>query len=96
MIALALVIRRWGEYAFVRPGREMLFSRLDTEAKYKAKSFIDVPVYRLADYAGAQAKVAIEALGTSPVAVALVGAGVGAAWALNGWLLGRRYDQGAS
>ncbi|MBK6596953.1 MAG: MFS transporter [Proteobacteria bacterium] len=96
VIALALVIRRWGEYAFVRPGREMLFSRLDTEAKYKAKSFIDVPVYRLADYAGAQAKVAIEALGTSPVAVALVGAGVGAAWALNGWLLGRRYDQGAS
>jgi len=96
IIALALVVRRWGEYAFVRPGREMLFSRLDTEAKYKAKSFIDVPVYRLADYAGAQAKAAIEALGTTPVVVALLGALAGTLWALNGWLLGRRYDRATS
>ena len=41
--------RRVGEYAFVRPAREMLFSRLDNETKYKAKNVIDVPVYRGAD-----------------------------------------------
>jgi AAA family ATP:ADP antiporter len=93
VIATVLMLRRWGEYAFIRPGREMLFSRLDTETKYKAKNFIDVPVYRAADFVGAQAKTAIEAIGTSPMAVALIGAVVAAAWGVNGWMLGRRHDR---
>lgn len=93
VIAATLVLRRWGEYAFIRPGREMLFGRLGTEAKYKAKSFIDVPVYRAADWAGAQAKTAIEAVGVSPGGAALIGAAIAAAWGINGWMLGRRYDR---
>jgi AAA family ATP:ADP antiporter len=90
MIAVLLVMRRWGEYAFVRPGREMLWSALDTESKYKAKSFIDLPVYRAADYVGAQAKTALDTAGASPASVALVGAGLAAMWMFNGWWLGRR------
>jgi AAA family ATP:ADP antiporter len=93
VIAIVLMLRRWGEYAFIRPGREMLFSRLDTETKYKAKNFIDVPVYRAADFVGAQAKGAIEALGAAPMAVALIGAVVAAAWGVNGWMLGRHHDR---
>ena len=92
MIATLLVVRRFGEYSFIRPGREMLWSRLDTETKYKAKSFVDVPVYRAADYVGAQAKTAIEAMGTSPAGAALIGSALAAIWAVNGWLLGRRHD----
>jgi AAA family ATP:ADP antiporter len=92
-IAAALVLRRWGEYSFIRPGREMLFSTLDTETKYKAKNFIDVPVYRAADYVGAQAKTALDAMTATPAAAALVGAGLAAAWAVNGFLLGRRHDR---
>ena len=92
MMAAALILRRWGEYAFIRPGREMLFSKLDTETKYKAKNFIDVPVYRAADSLGAQAKIAIDALGTSPAQAALIGAVVAAVWAVNGWFLGRKHD----
>jgi AAA family ATP:ADP antiporter len=92
-IAAALVLRRWGEYSFIRPGREMLFSTLDTETKYKAKNFIDVPVYRAADYVGAQAKTALDAMAATPAAAALVGAGLAAAWAVNGFLLGRRHDR---
>ena len=92
-IAALMVARRWGEYSFIRPGREMLWSSLDTETKYKAKSFIDVPVYRAADFVGAQAKAAIEAMGTSPGATALIGAAVAALWAVNGWLLGSRRDR---
>ena len=92
-IAAALVLRRWGEYSFIRPGREMLFSTLDTETKYKAKNFIDVPVYRAADYVGAQAKTALDAIAATPAAAALVGAGLAAAWAVNGFLLGRRHDR---
>jgi len=92
MIATLLVVRRFGEYSFIRPGREMLWSRLDTETKYKAKSFVDVPVYRAADYVGAQAKTAIDAMGTSPAGAALIGSALAAIWAVNGWLLGRRHD----
>ncbi len=92
MIATLLVVRRFGEYAFIRPGREMLWSTLDTETKYKAKSFIDVPVYRAADYVGAQAKTAIEAMGTTPGGAALIGAVLAAIWAVNGWRLGSRHD----
>ena len=92
-IAVLLVARRWGEYSFIRPGREMLWSSLDTETKYKAKSFIDVPVYRGADYLGAQAKTAIEAMGTAPAATALIGAAVAVLWALVGWGLGSRRDR---
>ena len=94
LLAVVLVVRRWGEYAFIRPGREMLFSALDTETKYKAKNFIDVPVYRAADAIGAQAKTALDALGSiTPAGVALIGAGIAAAWAANGWLLGSRHDK---
>lgn len=92
MIAALLVLRRWGEYAFIRPGREMLWGSLDTESKYKAKSFIDVPVYRAADYVGAQAKTALDAVGTSPAGAALIGAFLGVLWVGNGWLLGRKHD----
>ncbi|MFM8479639.1 MAG: NTP/NDP exchange transporter [Gammaproteobacteria bacterium] len=92
MIAALLILRRWGEYAFIRPGREMLWGSLDTESKYKAKSFVDVPVYRAADYVGAQAKSALDAVGASPAGAALVGAALAAAWAVNGWTLGRKHD----
>jgi AAA family ATP:ADP antiporter len=94
MIAAVLVLRRWGEYAFIRPGREMLFSGLSTETKYKAKNFIDVPVYRAADFVGAQAKTALEAFGTTPAGAALIGAAIAGCWAVNGWLLGGRHDRG--
>ena len=60
VLIVVFIARRWGEYALVRPGREMLFSGFDTETKYKAKNFIDVPVYRAADYVGAQAKTALD------------------------------------
>ncbi len=90
VLAFVFVARRAGEYAFIRPGREMLFSRVDTETKYKAKNLIDVPVYRGGDALSAQVKAALEGGGLSPSGVALLGAGLAATWALNGWWLGRR------
>jgi AAA family ATP:ADP antiporter len=54
VLATVMILRRWGEYAFIRPGREMLWSRLDTETKYKAKNFVDVTVYRFSDAVVAQ------------------------------------------
>jgi AAA family ATP:ADP antiporter len=92
VLAVAMVVRRVGEYAFVRPGREILFSRVDNETKYKAKNVIDVPVYRAADYVTAQASNALEHSPLGATAVALVGAALAGVWAFNGWWLGRRSD----
>jgi len=93
ILASVMVLRRWGEYAFIRPGREMLWSRLDTETKYKAKNFIDVTVYRFSDAVVAQVQDALKAGGMNPAQGALLGAAVCAMWALNGWWLGRKFDR---
>jgi AAA family ATP:ADP antiporter len=93
VLAVAMVIRRWGEYAFIRPGREMLFGVVDRESKYKAKNLLDVAVYRIADAGFAQLKKALEALGMSGPVEALFTAGLAALWALNGWWLGRRHEK---
>ncbi|HEY6125413.1 MAG TPA: hypothetical protein VIV63_12245 [Steroidobacteraceae bacterium] len=94
ILAGVMILRRWGEYAFIRPGREMLWSRLDTETKYKAKNFIDVTVYRFSDAVVAQVQDALKAGGMNPAQGALLGAGVCAVWAVNGWWLGRKFDKG--
>jgi hypothetical protein len=90
-----IILRRAGEYAFVRPGREMLWSPLDKETTYKAKNTVDVPVYRGADYVIAQGQNAISAAGMSASSIMLIGAGVAGLWALVGWWLGKRFESGA-
>ena len=47
------VLRRAGNFAIARPTREVLFTVLSREDRYKAKSFIDTVVYRLGDQVGA-------------------------------------------
>ena len=96
VLAVVMVVRRSGEYAFVRPGREMLWSPMSKETKYKAKNFVDVPVYRGADAAVAQLQRAIEGAGFGAQIVALFGALGATLWAANGWWLGRRHDSAAA
>ncbi len=57
-----MVVRRAGEYAFVRPGREMLYTVVAPEAKYKAKNFNDTVVYRGGDAVSAWVKAGIDAI----------------------------------
>jgi AAA family ATP:ADP antiporter len=71
----------------------MLFSRVDTETKYKAKNAIDVPVYRGGDALIAQVDSALSGAGMSAPTLALIGAGAAAAWAVNGYVLGRSKGQ---
>jgi AAA family ATP:ADP antiporter len=85
-------MRRAGEYSFVRPGREMLWSPLDKETKYKAKNTVDVPVYRGADAVAAQVNSGIAAAGMTATGIMLLGAAAAAVWALVGWWLGRRFE----
>ena len=95
VLAGLMIVRRIGEYAFVRPGREMLFAPLDAETKYKAKNFIDTVVYRGGDALSGWAKSLLDTLGQGAVLIALVGAGCAAVWAMLGWYLGNRADRAA-
>ena len=87
VLAVVMVARRAGEYALVRPGREMLFTVVPVEAKYKAKNFIDTVVYRGSDALSGWLKTAVDLIAQQPAIAALVGAGIALTWAANGaWL----------
>lgn len=96
VLIFVFIFRRASEYAFIRPGREMLYSPLDNETKYKAKNVNDVPVYRGADALAAQVNNGIVAAGSGVGAVALLGAVAAALWAAVGWWLGRRFESDAA
>ncbi|WP_373376773.1 NTP/NDP exchange transporter [Cupriavidus nantongensis] len=91
VLAGVMILRRVGEYALLRPGREMLFTVVDAETKYKAKNVIDTAVYRAGDAVSAWVKTAIDALSGHPATVALAGALLAVVWAGLGWWLGRRH-----
>jgi AAA family ATP:ADP antiporter len=92
ILTVVVIARRAMEYAFVRPGREMLWSPLDKETKYKAKNTVDVPVYRGADALSAQLNNFVAGAGFGIAAVAWLGAVVAALWGMLGWWLGRRFE----
>jgi AAA family ATP:ADP antiporter len=92
VLTVVVILRRALEYAFVRPGREMLWSPLDKETKYKAKNTVDVPVYRGADALSAQLNNWVASASFGAGAVAWLGVGVAAAWGVLGWWLGRRFE----
>ena len=93
VLAAVMIVRRIGEYAFVRPGREMLFAPLDAESKYKAKNVIDTLVYRGGDALSGWAKSLLDSLGHGAWLIGLVGAVCAAVWACVGWFIGSRSDE---
>jgi len=89
------VIRRAGNYAITRPSREMLFTLVDSETRYKAKPVIDTVVYRGGDVMTAWFYTGIVgAFGLTLTGVAAVGAVIAVVWVAVGLLLGRMYNQG--
>jgi AAA family ATP:ADP antiporter len=90
LLALFQVLRRAGNFAVTRPAREVLFTVLRREDKYKAKSFIDTFVYRLGDQVGAWSYPLLTWLGLGLTGISFVAAPLAAGWcALSLWL-GRR------
>jgi AAA family ATP:ADP antiporter len=84
------VLRRVAEYAVAKPTREMLFTVVDQESKYKAKNVIDTVVYRFGDVSSAWVSSFILPFGIGGMAI--FGAVVAAIWFPIAWLLGKRYE----
>lgn len=84
------VLRRAGNFAITRPTREVLFTVLPREDRYKAKTFIDTVVYRLGDQVGALSYAGLAALGWTLRDIAIAAVPLSALWLLNAAWLGRR------
>jgi AAA family ATP:ADP antiporter len=93
-IIIVQVIRRAGNYAITRPGREMLFTLVDDETRFKSKPVIDTVVYRGGDVATAWFYTTIvKVFGLGMAGVAGVGAVFALIWAGVGIALGRRFER---
>jgi AAA family ATP:ADP antiporter len=90
MLAVFQVLRRASNYAVARPCREMLYTVLDRDTKYKAKNFIDTFVYRAGDQVGAWSYAAMAALGLGMTGIAFAAVPLAGAWMGIGLWLGRR------
>ena len=94
-IALALqVARRAGNYAITRPAREMLFTAVDRETRFKAKPVIDIVVYRGGDALwGNFYALLSDGMGFGLAIMAAIGAGIGMLWSVVGVYLGRVFTR---
>ncbi len=86
------ILRRVAEYAIAKPAREMLFTVVDQDSRYKAKNVIDTVVYRFGDFSSAWVSAAILPYGVAGLAI--FGVIVSTVWFPIAYLLGRRYESG--
>ena len=93
VLAVFHVLRRAGNYAITRPSREMLFTVLDRETRFKAKPVIDVVLYRGGDVITAWLFTLLASgMGLGLAQIAWVISGIAAVWAGVAVWLGRQYE----
>lgn len=84
------VIRRAGNYAIMRPAREMLYVVLTREEKYKAKNFIDTVIYRGGDAASSWVYAGMRSFGLSLSTIAWIAVPLSLGWAWIAFQLGQK------
>ena len=89
MIAGFQVVRRGLEYAITRPAREVIYTVVSREDRYKSKGFIDTFVYRLGDQVGIWSATLFGEAGA--ILAPLVAIGIAAVWLVTAlWLGGQQ------
>ncbi len=89
-------IRRAANFAIAKPSREVLYTVLDAERKYKAKNVIDTLVYRGGDAVSGWAYAGLSAIGLGLPAIALAAVPLAGVWLATGLRLGRAQDRMAA
>lgn len=91
------IIRRAGNYAISRPGREMLFTAVPRETRFKTKPIIDIVVYRGGDVLASWAYTGLaQGVGLGLGSMALVAAIIALIWTLVAIFLGNNYESGSA
>ena len=93
LIQTGRALQRISQYAIARPSREVLFTAIDQQSKYKAKNVIDTTVYRFGDLSAAWLQAGLRAAGFGLLGAMTFGVAVSAAWGLVALALGRRYER---
>jgi AAA family ATP:ADP antiporter len=92
-LAISQVIRRAGEFGIGRPCREVLFTIVDPETKYKAKNFIDTVMQRFGDMVGGWLHLLLSWAGVALAGFAILcGAGTLVVAFVAAWL-GREFER---
>ena len=92
MIQALQVIRQVSQYAIARPSREICFTVVPQEDRYKTKNVIDTVVYRFGDLSGAWMETGLRAAGLRIMGSAAAGFGISIIWGVGALLLGRRFE----
>jgi AAA family ATP:ADP antiporter len=92
LIQAGRATQRISQYAIARPSREVLFTVVDQQSKYKAKNVIDTAVYRFGDLTSAWMLAGLRAAGFGLLGAMTFGIAVSAAWGAVAVALGRRYE----
>ena len=93
LLAIFQVARRAAAYALLRPSREILFTVLRREDKYKVKSVTDTLGYRVGDQIGAWSYGGLHAMGLGLSSISFIAVPVVAGWcALSIWLGKRQVE----
>lgn len=92
LVAVLLVVRRACEYALVKPAREVLFTVVSREDKYKAKNFIDTVLARGGDTLGSWIPKLADGMNMRPGQFWEASVPIAALFGLLGYWLARRQD----
>jgi AAA family ATP:ADP antiporter len=90
------VVQRWMNFAVANPARQVFFTVLDREEKYKAKNLIDVVIYRGSDALYSWVFDSLQGLGLKLGGVALVALPLAAGWLALSTALGRAQESRAA
>jgi AAA family ATP:ADP antiporter len=93
LFAAIQVAQRSMNYGVLGPTKEMLFTVVDRETKYKSKNFIDTAVYRGSDVTASWIFKGLTTAGFSIAHIAWIYVPVMGLWAIGAWRLGKLYTQ---
>jgi AAA family ATP:ADP antiporter len=92
LIQAGRAVQRISQYGIARPSREVLFTVVDQQSKYKAKNVIDTSVYRFGDLTAAWMQAGLRAAGFGILGAMGLGIGVSIAWGFVAIAMGQRYE----
>ena len=92
MVQAARALQRITQYGIARPAREVLFTVIDQQSKYKAKNVSDTVVYRFGDLTAAWMQAGLRAAGFGYAGAVTAGVAISVAWGFVSLGLGRRYE----
>ena len=93
VVQAARSLQRITQYAIARPCREILFTVVDQQTKYKAKNVIDTTAYRFGDVSAAWMNAGLQSLGLGLAATGTLGVAAAGIWGFVALALGRSYER---